>query len=160
MITKVDRLHLRRCIELAEQALATDNSPFGSILVGADNEVLFADHNRDANGDPLRHPEFEIARWALKYMTATERMESTVYTSGEHCPMCAAAHAWAGLGRIVYASSSTQLATWLNDFGAPAMPVEGLPINQIAPGILVEGPVDDLAAEVQELQRSYHREQY
>src|SRR3712207_7274778 len=38
---------------------------------------------------------------------------ATVYTSGEHCPLCAAAHAWVGLGRIVYASSSVQLTAWL-----------------------------------------------
>jgi tRNA(Arg) A34 adenosine deaminase TadA len=30
----------------------------------------------------------------------------------EHCSMCAAAHAWVGLGRIVSAASSSQLATW------------------------------------------------
>lgn len=27
------------------------------------------------------------------------------------CPMCAAAHGWVGLGRIVYISSSNQLVT-------------------------------------------------
>jgi hypothetical protein len=31
-------------------------------------------------------------------MTPAERAASTVDTSGEHCPMCAAAHAWVGLG--------------------------------------------------------------
>jgi len=30
-------------------------------------------------------------------MTPAERLQATVYTSGEHCPMCAAAHGWAGL---------------------------------------------------------------
>ena len=34
----------------------------------------------------------------------------TVYTSGEHCPMCSAAHAWVGLGRIVYAVSAPSSA--------------------------------------------------
>jgi tRNA(Arg) A34 adenosine deaminase TadA len=31
--------------------------------------------------------------------------------------MCAAAHGWVGLGRIVYPSSSKQLAQWLKDIG-------------------------------------------
>lgn len=156
MITAVDRKHLRVCVELTEQALDSGNSPFGSLLVAADGSILLADHNRDAEGDLTRHPEFAIARWAVANLSPGERAESTVYTSGEHCPMCAAAHAWAGLGRIVYASSAAQLAGWLNDFGAPSAPVEGLPIRQVAPALLVEGPVADLAAEVRELQRSYH----
>jgi len=25
-----------------------------------------------------------------------------MYTSGEHCPMCAAAHGWVGIGKLVY----------------------------------------------------------
>lgn len=32
-------------------------------------------------------------------LTAADRAAATVFTSGEHCPMCSAAHAWAGLGR-------------------------------------------------------------
>lgn len=31
--------------------------------------------------------------------------------------MCEAAHGWVGLGRIVYPSSSKQLAQWLKDIG-------------------------------------------
>ncbi len=50
-----------------------------------------------------------------------ERVRATVYTSGEHCPMCAAAHAWVGLGRIVYAASSAQLTQWLQRLGYPAV---------------------------------------
>ena len=32
-------------------------------------------------------------------------------------PMCSAAHSWGGLGRIVYASSSEQLAEWMSELG-------------------------------------------
>ena len=66
----------------------------------------FEDRNRVKDGDATRHPEFAIARWAVDNLTPAERAAATVYTSGEHCPMCAAAHAWVGLGRIVYATSS------------------------------------------------------
>ena len=48
-----------------------------------------------------------------------ERAGATVYTSGEHCPMCAAAHGWVGLGRVVYVASSAQLAGWLEEMGVP-----------------------------------------
>ncbi|RCX17698.1 cytidine/deoxycytidylate deaminase-like protein [Fontibacillus phaseoli] len=101
MINDTDLRHLRRCIELAEAALEKGDEPFGSILVTASGEVLAEDHNHVAGGDHTQHPEFALARWAAQNMTLEERAQATVYTSGEHCPMCAAAHGWVGLGRIV-----------------------------------------------------------
>src|SRR5215207_7972166 len=122
-----DRRHLIRCVELAEAAMATDNDPFGSVLVAADGTVLREDHNRTAGGDETRHPEFELARWSATNLTPEERDGATVYTSGEHCPMCSAAHAWVGLGRIVYAGSTAQLTEWRSGWGLPAGPVTPLP---------------------------------
>ncbi|MFI7154696.1 nucleoside deaminase [Nonomuraea sp. NPDC050022] len=156
MTTENDLRHLRRCVELATEALEVGDEPFGSVLVSADGIVLAEDHNRVAAGDNTRHPEFELARWAAAHMTVEERAAATVYTSGEHCPMCAAAHGWVGLGRIVYASSSEQLAGWLAELGVPAPPVRTLPIQQVVPGAVVEGPVSELAAQVRELHRRRH----
>jgi tRNA(Arg) A34 adenosine deaminase TadA len=157
MIDDVDRAHLRRCVELARTALDVGDEPFGSVLVDADRQVRFEDHNHVASGDATQHPEFAIARWAGTHLTPEQRAAATVYTSGEHCPMCAAAHAWVGLGRIVYASSSAQLGGWLAEFGAPPSPVTPLPINDVAPGVPVEGPVAGLAEEVHELHRRFRR---
>jgi tRNA(Arg) A34 adenosine deaminase TadA len=148
--------YLRRCVELATEALEEGDEPFGSVLVAADGTVLAEDHNRVASGDRTRHPEFELARWAAANMTPRERAQATVYTSGEHCPMCAAAHAWVGLGRIVYACSSQQLAGWLAELGVPAPPVRTLPIQEVAPGVVVEGPVPELAEQVRALHRRFH----
>ncbi|WP_411149854.1 nucleoside deaminase [Streptomyces sp. A30] len=149
--------YLRRCVELAARALEAGDEPFGSVLVGADGTVLAEDHNRVASGDRTRHPEFELARWSAERLTPEERAAATVYTSGEHCPMCAAAHAWVGLGRIVYVASSEQLACWLTELGVPAPPVRTLPINEVAPGVQVEGPVPELAEEVRALHHRFHR---
>ncbi|GAA3636227.1 nucleoside deaminase [Streptomyces fenghuangensis] len=156
MVDDAGLRHLRRCVELATEALEAGDEPFGSVLVGGDGTVLAEDRNRVALGDRTRHPEFELARWAAAHMTPEERAAATVYTSGEHCPMCAAAHAWVGLGRIVYASSSAQLASWLDELGVPAPPVRTLPVEEIAPGVAVEGPVPGLAREVRELHRRLH----
>lgn len=71
--------------------------------------------------------------------------------------MCSAAHAWVGLGPIVYVHSSEQLAGWLRDLGVPSPPVRTIPIQEIAPGIPVQGPVADLTAQVRELHRRFHR---
>lgn len=148
--------YLHRCIELATEALEAGDEPFGSVLVAANGTVLAEDRNRVASGDRTRHPEFELARWAAINMTSRERAAATVFTSGEHCPMCAAAHGWVGLGRIVYVSSSEQLVTWLAELGVPAPPVRPLPIQEIVPGLVVEGPVPDLTEQVHDLHRRFY----
>lgn len=156
MINETDLKHLERCVELAKTALEKGDEPFGSVLVSADGEVLFEDHNHVASGDHTQHPEFAIARWAAANMTPEERKKATVYTSGEHCPMCAAAHGWVGLGRIVYASSSAQLVEWLNELGVPPSRVRNLPIQDVIRDTVVEGPVPELAEQVRELHRQFH----
>lgn len=156
MITDRDRLHLKRCLELAAEALAAGDEPFGSLLVSLSGEVLFEDRNHVAGGDHTRHPEFAIARWAANNLSVQDRAAATVYTSGEHCPMCAAAHGWVGLGRIVYAASSQQLSAWLSALGVPPSPVRPLPVGEVIRDAVVEGPVEDLAESVRRLHLAFH----
>lgn len=118
--------------------------------------MLGEDHNRVAGGDHTRHPELALARWAAGHLSPAERAAATVYTSGEHCPMCSAAHAWVGLGRVVYASSSQQLESWLDALGVPPPPVRMLPIHDVAPGVVVEGPVPHLAEQLRSLHYRFH----
>jgi tRNA(Arg) A34 adenosine deaminase TadA len=156
-----DLRHLRRCVELAREALEAGDEPFGSVLVSADGETLFEDRNRVTDGphggDATRHPEFAIARWAAANLAPPDRSRATVYTSGEHCPMCSAAHSWVGLGRIVYAASSSQLTDWRAEWGAPAGPVAALPVATVAPAITVDGPAPDLADELKALHEANFR---
>jgi tRNA(Arg) A34 adenosine deaminase TadA len=144
-ISDEDLERLRRCVELARVALDDGDEPFGSILVGGQGTTFYEDRNRVKDGDHTLHPEFAIARWAVDNLTPDDRARATVYTSGEHCAMCAAAHAWVGLGRIVYATSSEQLTRWLTEWGAPLPPVAPLPITAVAPGVIVDGPAPELA---------------
>jgi len=152
-VSEQDLAHLRRCVELAREALEDGDDPFGSVLVDAHGTVRFEDRNRVKDGDETRHPEFEIARWSSTNLTADERRTATVYTSGEHCPMCSAAHAWMGLGRIVYAVSTAQLAQWRTEWGMPPSRVAPLPIGAVAPGVPTTGPVPELTEEVKALHR-------
>lgn len=154
VITEQDKKHLARCVALAKQALDAGDEPFGSILVSADGTVLFEDHNHVAGGDHTQHPEFEIARWAANHVPAAERAACVVYTSGEHCPMCSAAHGWVGLGRIVYASSSAQYSQWMREWGAPASRVRPLAIAEVVDGIEVDGPEPELAEQVRLLHQA------
>jgi tRNA(Arg) A34 adenosine deaminase TadA len=155
-VTEADLAWLRRCVELAAEAMETGDFPFGSVLVAANGTVLAEDRNRELTaGDPTRHPEFALARWAATNMTPRERAAATVYTSGEHCPMCAAAHGWVGLGRIVYVASSEQMGSWLAELGVSPAPVRPLAITEVVPDLVVAGPVPDLAGQVRDLHRRF-----
>src|SRR5690625_1593938 len=158
MITDTDLKHLQRCVELAKTALEKGDEPFGSVLVSAEGEVLLEDHNHVAGGDHTQHPEFALARWAANNMSPEERSKATVYTSGEHCPMCAAAHGWAGLGRIVYVRSSEQLAGWYSEMGVSPSRVRNLPIHAVIRDTTVDGPVSELAEQVRLLHHQLHAE--
>ncbi|MCO7025811.1 nucleoside deaminase [Tetragenococcus halophilus] len=155
MINQVDRSYLERCVELAELALEKGDAPFGSILVSQDGVTLFEDHNRISDGDNTRHPEFEIAKWAAKNLNEDERKNAVVYTSGEHCSMCASAHGLVGLGRIVYASSTEQLKKWNEEMDVESGRLQGLSIREVINDTEVNGPDDFLSEKVKQLQYRY-----
>lgn len=73
--------------------------------------------------------------------------------------MCSAAHAWAGLGRIVYISSSKQLGKWMDEMGVSSTsPIHSLSIQEVAPNVPIEGPIAGLDEEIRALQqRSFQK---
>ena len=151
-ITEIDEQHLQRCVELATLALDAGDDPFGSVLADADGIALAEAVNREATDrDPTAHPELELVHWAIANLTPEQRATATVYTSGEHCPMCAAAHGWAGLGRVVAAVSASQLAEWRASWGLPAGPVAVIPIAEIAPDVAVVSGVPEFEAPMRQL---------
>jgi tRNA(Arg) A34 adenosine deaminase TadA len=151
-LSEDDLRHLRRCVALAAEALEAGDDPFGSLLVDGDGVVRREERNRAGAGDETRHPELALAQWSAS-LPASERAVATVYTSGEHCPMCAAAHAWMGLGRLVYAVSGAQLAAWRREWGLAAAPVRVLSVAEVAPGVVTDGPAPELEDEVRALHR-------
>lgn len=158
-LTDAELGHLERCVELADEARKAGDEPFGSVLVDADGRVRAEDRNRVVSlDDATRHPEFELARWAAARLSAAERAGATVFTSGEHCPMCAAAHGWVGLGRVVYGHSSAQLADWLTALGVPDPPVRSLPIRDVLPDLEVTGPVPVFTDRLRALHQAYHHD--
>lgn len=156
-ISDDDLQYLRRCVGLARTAHESGDQPFGSVLVDESGSVLFEDRNRVQGGDATQHPEFAIARWAVERLTPQQRAAAVVYTSGEHCPMCSAAHAWVGLGRIVYATSSEQLSRWCTEWGTPPAPVAALPVAVVAPGVTCDGPAPELEDEMRALYEATFR---
>ncbi len=148
-------MHLRHAVALAREAVEAGDEPFGSVLVGGAGEVLQTARNEAVHRNATHHPELTLAQWAGDHLDVAARAAATVYTSGEHCPMCAAAHAWVGLGRIVYASSGRQTAAWVAELGGGTSPVAVLAVTDVAPGVPVDGPDEELAEQVHGLHRRF-----
>jgi len=127
------------------------------MLVGANGQTLYEDHNRVTDDDQTLHAELGVIRWAVANLAPVQRIRATLYTSCEHCPMCAAMHAWAGLGRIVYATSNVQLTDWLIEWDVPAPPVAMLPVRSVAPRAVVDGPAPELEEEIKALYEVRYR---
>jgi len=108
---EADTRHLRRAIELAAEARAAGDMPYGSLLVGPDGEVLTEGRNTVLTEEDITaHPELKLARWAARHLDPGAARQTTMYTSCQPCPMCSGAIARSGLGRVVFALSGEQLA--------------------------------------------------
>jgi tRNA(Arg) A34 adenosine deaminase TadA len=105
-----DEAHIRDAIELARDAVAAGNTPFGSLLVVGDSVVERSRNTTLTDDDITAHPELKLARWAARELDADELAECTMYTSTEPCEMCATAIHYAGLNRVDYSVSGATLA--------------------------------------------------
>ena len=102
-----DELFMRMAIAEAAQG----DFPFGAVIV-RDGKVLAKGRNLGkTNNDPTAHGEMVAIRRFVAQRPATEFKGTTLYTSGEPCPMCMSAIVWCGIGRVVFAASIEELAT-------------------------------------------------
>jgi tRNA(Arg) A34 adenosine deaminase TadA len=107
---KTDEDFLRLAIEVARQARAAGNHPFGAILVGPDGSVLMEAGNAHGDaGDRTGHAERVLMTRASLQYPAAFLAACAMYTSAEPCAMCAGAAYWAGVGRVVYGLSEREM---------------------------------------------------
>ncbi|NUT45868.1 MAG: nucleoside deaminase [Saccharothrix sp.] len=119
-------MSLHRAIELATEARAAGNPPFGSLLVGPDGAVLAEERNTSVtDGDITAHPELKLARWAARSLTPEVAAGTTMFTSCQPCGMCVGAIERSGLGRVVFALSTEQLDALKPGGGFAPVPHEG-----------------------------------
>jgi guanine deaminase len=98
-------------IAIAEAAKA--DFPFGAVIV-RDADVLSTGRNLGkTTNDPTAHGEMLAIRRFVAARPADELRGTTLYTSGEPCPMCMSAILWCGIGRVVFAASIDELAAKL-----------------------------------------------
>ncbi|MEO0492898.1 MAG: nucleoside deaminase [Actinomycetota bacterium] len=105
-----DLRFLRRTIELADEAVANGNHPFGSVLVDASGAVLGEGGNEYTIDAGPGHAETNLARRAARGYPIETLRGATLYTSVEPCCMCAGTIYWAEIGTVVYGMSEKRLA--------------------------------------------------
>ncbi len=97
-------------MRLAIEEAAEGDFPFGAVIT-QNGEVLARGRNLGIQQqDPTAHAEMVALRRFLAEHGPETLKGTTIYASGEPCPMCMGAIVWCGLGRVVYAASIAQLA--------------------------------------------------
>jgi tRNA(adenine34) deaminase len=78
---------IKRCIELAQEALDDGDNPFGSVVV-KDNEIIAEARNSAMHDDITDHAEIIAMRRARKALGSPDLSGCTLYSNCEPCPMC------------------------------------------------------------------------
>ncbi len=120
-------------MRIAIAEAARGDFPFGAVVV-RDGDVLSTGRNlgRTTN-DPTAHGEMVAIRRFVAVRPASELKGTTLYSSGEPCPMCMSAILWCGIGRVVFAASIDELATKLGQIMLTSRQVaEAAPFATIA----------------------------
>jgi tRNA(adenine34) deaminase len=92
-----------------DQAKAGD-LPFGAIIVRGDKVLALGSSATKRNHDPTAHAVMVAIRAFLEGHDPEDFKETTIYTSGEPCPMCMGAIIWCGIQRLVYGATIDQLS--------------------------------------------------
>jgi len=95
-------------LALAEAALG--DYPFGAVIV-RDGAVLARGRNLGTQQQDPTAGEMVAIRNFLAAHGPDKLKGTTLYTSGESCPMCMGAIVWCGISRVVFGASIAELAT-------------------------------------------------
>jgi tRNA(adenine34) deaminase len=96
-----DERHLRRAMQLANDAQAAGDVPIGAVLVCGDL-VLEAKNEKEATPDATAHAEMLLLREAARRLHVWRLSDATLYVTKEPCVMCAGAMIAARIKRVVY----------------------------------------------------------
>lgn len=102
----VFKSQMNQALEQARAAGARGEVPVGAVVVGPDGQVVAAEGNRTRElNDPTAHAEILAIRAACAAVGSERLVGHDLYVTLEPCPMCAAAIAFARIGRLYYGAS-------------------------------------------------------
>jgi len=98
--------HLRTANEVAKEAKASGNLPFGAVLVAPDGETVLM---KQENMPGPMHAETELSRRASLQYDPGYLWNCTLVTTFEPCAMCSGNIYWANIGNMAYGAEETTL---------------------------------------------------
>lgn len=104
-MAELDEKFMREALREAKAAEAEDETPIGAVIVFAGRVIAKGHNMTERLHDPTAHAEMIAITAATEAMGGKYLNDCTLYVTVEPCPMCAAASAWAQMGRIVYGAS-------------------------------------------------------
>ncbi len=115
---------MERALELAEEAVAAGQHPFGAVVVAADGALLGEGRNSvPADRDPAAHGEIAAIRDAWRRAGSWSALrDATMYASCEPCLLCSFVIVEAAIGRVVFAAFGTDVPGFRPPLGG------GLPV--------------------------------
>ena len=100
-----DEFYMQQALREARAAEAEGEVPIGAVVVLGDSVIARAHNQTERLGDATAHAEMLAFTAAAEHLGGKYLQECTLYVTVEPCPMCAAATAWAQLGRLVYGAA-------------------------------------------------------
>lgn len=107
-MAELDEKFMREALREAKAAEAEDEIPIGAVIVFAGRVIAKGHNMTERLHDPTAHAEMIAITAATEAMGGKYLNNCTLYVTVEPCPMCAAASAWAQVGRIVYGASDSK----------------------------------------------------
>lgn len=105
---KSDEYYMQRAIQLAKH---NPKAPFAAVIVDNESGKIIAEGLNASNVNPTFHGEIVAINDCIKKHPHIDWSKVTLYTTGEPCPMCQSAIIWAGISRVVFATSIEYLKT-------------------------------------------------
>lgn len=101
----MDERFMREALREAAEACAEDEIPVGAVVTFGGRVIAKGHNMTERLNDPTAHAEMIAITAATEAMGGKYLNDCTLYVTVEPCPMCAAASAWAQIGRVVYGAS-------------------------------------------------------
>lgn len=101
MINK-DEYYMEEALKYARKGETEGEIPIGAVIVSQGKIIACAHNLTERLKDTTAHAEMLAITTATNFLGGKYLNDCTIYVTVEPCPMCAAALAWAQIGRVVY----------------------------------------------------------